>query len=291
MTNPIRGLMLTAAVLSLAACGAEPTAPSTPASVAGIIDDGFTPPELVAGEAWVCRVASGSLDVGTFNVEAPNGFNHETDWLVASPLMLHNGQCALVWKRYADSQIDPVVTLRVTQLHPGANFALDSIIGVSSPDPFGVEMPIATFTANFWHGSRAIFHESLGEAPTACTYPQHYFRVINTAWPRYSEGTLFYSSGKTWREAFSTPPLNNPYWILARRFIGASLNQMNGTPVPPNVLQAMTYAQSYFLHATPEAPIPQGLTYWHIIGWSNLLEAYNQGQLGPGPCGSNEIPN
>lgn len=120
-----------------------------------------------------------------------------------------------------------------------------------------------------------------------CTYTQGYWKTHSAAGPApYDNGwkalpggrehnTVFFTSGKTWLQIWTTPPRGSAYINLAHQYMAAKLNVLNGASAPPNVLGAITTAEAYFTAGG----------VGQVAGLASLLDDYNNGLVGPGHCG------
>ncbi|MHC4942532.1 MAG: DNRLRE domain-containing protein [Planctomycetota bacterium] len=98
--------------------------------------------------------------------------------------------------------------------------------------------------------------------PTTCrthgywkTHSEHGPAPYDSTWAELPDGadTPFFSSGKSYYEVLWTPPKKgNAYYILARQFIAAQLNMLNGAYMPPKVVHVWNKAFKLFSHFTPE---------------------------------------
>jgi len=117
-------------------------------------------------------------------------------------------------------------------------------------------------------------HSELGPAP----YDDTWALLAKGA------GTPFFNSGKTWHQAFWTPPSGgNAYWILAHQYQAAVLNELNGASVPANVAAAIKEAATYLANY-PANNNPKGKTRTRMQELAGLLASYNEGTIGPGHC-------
>lgn len=129
-----------------------------------------------------------------------------------------------------------------------------------------------TLTPGYWKT-----HSEFGPAP------------FDDTWNELADGasTVFFLSGQSWYEVLWTPPKGNAYYILARAYMAASLNFLNGASAPPEVLDAWNEATDLFETYTPadidalrgnRPPRPR------FLELAGLLDMYNNGLLGPGHC-------
>jgi hypothetical protein len=126
-------------------------------------------------------------------------------------------------------------------------------------------------------------HSSFGPAP------------YDPTWALIGEdSTFFLATDKdgnplSWYAVLWTPPKGNAYFILARAYIAATLNGLNGASATEQVIDAMAEAEALFETMTVEqvgalrgnqAPRPR------IIELAGILDMYNNGigGLGPDSC-------
>lgn len=139
----------------------------------------------------------------------------------------------------------------------------------------------------------ATVHVAVPEAcvQDGCTYTQGYWKThskygpapYDATWALIGEDTLFFSSGKSWYQAFWTPPTGgNAYYILAHQYMAARLNVLAGAGVPANVQSAIDQATAWFTGRSPAAP--KGAARTTAINLAGILAAYNEGTIGPGHC-------
>lgn len=124
-----------------------------------------------------------------------------------------------------------------------------------------------------------------GGGMEGCTYTQGYWQRWTDRWPMgYSPDDTFYNSDQTWIGVLQTPAGGNAYYILAHQFIAATLNVANGAAAPSEVQSALANAAAYFAVATPDNPEPDGYSRSDLIAWADLLDDFNNGEIGPGHC-------
>ena len=132
-----------------------------------------------------------------------------------------------------------------------------------------------------------------------CTLTQGYWKThskegpapYDAAWELVDEGdldedTIFYGSGQTWYEVLWTPPKRgNVYYILAHQFIAAKLNILNGAATTPEVNTTLALAEDFFETYGPDDRSLKGAVLRSTaISYSNVLDDYNNGDIGPGHC-------
>lgn len=86
--------------------------------------------------------------------------------------------------------------------------------------------------------------------------------------------------GKTYFEIVNTPPEGDAWLILAQQWIVVLLNAVDGCEVPPDVYQALWDAE-ILLYGSCGSIDPSERE--EAIGLAELLEAYNEGLMGPLP--------
>jgi hypothetical protein len=141
-----------------------------------------------------------------------------------------------------------------------------------------------------------------------CSYSQGYFKTHPEAWPLLIDlplgpDTPFFMSGMTWMQVLSTSPGGNGYFILAKQYIAAVLNQARGACVPSGVQETITQATNWFSTntqgtdkiGTGKDAIPAtGCYVTSACGvqkdWGAILESYNLGgyEDGPDHCGDDD---
>jgi len=128
-----------------------------------------------------------------------------------------------------------------------------------------------------------------------CTLTQGYWKThskygpapYDDTWAQIGEDTTFFQSGQSYYQVLRAAPQGNAYYILAQQYIAASLNQLNGASIPPNVLTDFNTATSLFNQYTPaqiaalkgSSPVRKQFT-----ALAETLDKYNNGVTGPGHC-------
>lgn len=95
------------------------------------------------------------------------------------------------------------------------------------------------------------------------------------------EYTPFFTSGKSWYSVMTVPPAGDAYYTLARQYVAAKLNILNGTSTVPAVDAAMTGATNFFNTNKPGAKLSNTVKN-QLTTWANTLDQYNTGLIGPG---------
>jgi hypothetical protein len=126
---------------------------------------------------------------------------------------------------------------------------------------------------------------------TGCTLTQGYWKTHSTygpapyddTWALKVEGTLFFASGKTWYQALQIAPAGNAYWILAKQYIAAILNQLGGASSTPAVTVALNWSTTFFNAHTPATSLTKAEKTL-VVTNAGILDQYNNGLIGPGHC-------
>ncbi len=130
--------------------------------------------------------------------------------------------------------------------------------------------PGCTLSANYWRS-----HAHLG------------WRSYNDTWDligAQKENTTFFRSGDSYIISMYRLGLLNPYWTLARAYIAAKLNKLNGATMPTAVNNAFNEATSIFTTYTPSQMLFNLSLRRQVVKVAATLRGYNQGRSGPGRC-------
>jgi hypothetical protein len=124
-----------------------------------------------------------------------------------------------------------------------------------------------TLSANYWRT-----HSRDGEAP------------FDDTWERLAESgrAQFFNAGETYEEILAGGAGEGAYYRLARAYIAAELNGINGAPLPDDVARAFEEATVEFLAADPERLDAQARSRLEAL--AEVLEQYNAGAREPGAC-------
>jgi hypothetical protein len=149
--------------------------------------------------------------------------------------------------------------------------------GATGSDNWTVAVDIpcggCTLTQGYWKT-----HSEFGPAPYDDTWAQ----LPNGA------STVFFLSGKSWYEAFRTPPAGNAYYNLAHQYMAASLNLLNGAASTPEVNAAIAWAESRFFNLHGPNNFPKNLRN-QVLQMATTLDKYNNGLVGPGHCSGDVV--
>lgn len=93
----------------------------------------------------------------------------------------------------------------------------------------------------------------------------------------------------TYYEVFAAVQKLSPaYWTLAKQFIGVTLNELAGAPIPGDTQSYMIYVAAQFSQNTPEQiaamKITDHTTWQYLIDIAGYLESYNKGKEGVPKC-------
>lgn len=153
---------------------------------------------------------------------------------------------------------------------------------------------------------QAIAFESTCDPETGCTSTQGYWQTHNESfrggapadetWEELgpdAEQTEFFDSGQSYFDVIWAPVKGNKAMILAHQYIAAELNVLSGASMPSDVQDAFDAATDWFTaNATgDEFPVVKGADGADLTEWSEILTAYNEGEIGPGHCDDVEEEN
>ena len=141
------------------------------------------------------------------------------------------------------------------------------------------EEPGCTLTQGYWKT-----HSTYGPAP----YDDAWALVPREAAIIEGADTPFFSSGQTWYEVLWTPPKGRAYYQLAHQYIAARLNILNGASSTDRVDAALIWAEEFFTDRDPSVKLSDTLRD-RARNKANLLDRYNNGEIGPGHCSEEEI--
>lgn len=144
-----------------------------------------------------------------------------------------------------------------------ASFTVDGNVPCSSG---------CSLTPGYWKT-----HSSFGPAP------------YDDTWARLPGGagaeTPFFLSGSTYYRVLWTPTAGNAYYTLARAYIAAELNRLNGADFT-DAASAFAQATTIFETYGPEDPAfgRRSTTRTQTLALAQTLDNYNNGLIGPGHC-------
>jgi hypothetical protein len=132
--------------------------------------------------------------------------------------------------------------------------------------------------------------------PTAdgCTLPAEYWRThsrdgsapFDDTWDLLGDDTKtkFFNAAETYDQILGAGAGagSGPYYRLARAYIAAELNSINGASFPDDVARAFEEATALFLAADPAQLEAAAAARSEAL--ANLLDDFNAGAAGPGTC-------
>jgi hypothetical protein len=89
--------------------------------------------------------------------------------------------------------------------------------------------------------------------------------------------------GLTYYEALSTPVAGNAWWILSRAYVAAYMNGLNGADTTA-ITAALAEAYALLAANDPSLGKAKGSTRIRMTELAAILDAYNNGLIGPGHC-------
>jgi len=128
--------------------------------------------------------------------------------------------------------------------------------------------------------------------PQGCTLDRGYWlehgkdgpRAYDEIWDRVAaDGAKapFFNSGRSYGEIFADSESENPYDRLARAYIGAELNRLNGARTPTEVSEAIDQAVALLISQTTASAADMASEF---SGLAQDLEAFVAGSSGVGLC-------
>lgn len=131
-----------------------------------------------------------------------------------------------------------------------------------------------TLTPGYWKT-----HSEYGPVPEA---------KQDDTWNSLADGpdTEFFSTDESWYEVLRTSPRGDPYFILARAYIAAYLNEQNGAGVPDEVADALEYAEDLLEDYSPGS-VPKNMKT-DFTRTAGILDAYNNGEMGVPHCSEDD---
>jgi hypothetical protein len=197
------------------------------------------------------------------------------------PLSLNDGQCSPIATIPPAGADDVIVTVRE---NASAAYKLDHL--TLALGPLSPQTITGTSSTSFEgvHGATVVFHNVPVTPPTpsGCTFTQGYYKNKGK---NLLPGGTFFLSGQSWHSVLETAPKQgNAYYILAHQYIAAVMNAKSAS-VPSSVAAAIASATTYFGKATPDDwSAGDAYSKNQLTSWADLLDSYNNGQVGPGHC-------
>ena len=206
---------------------------------------------------------------------------------------LTDGECKEVW-------IEGGVGIDVTVIESViAGFTTTvKVTGVGGP----VSGPTAGYSATVHpagNPAAGFLVEYVNTEQVGCTFTQGYWKThsiygpagpADDAWNLLPGGlgpnTVFFLSGQTWLAVFNTSGGGNAYYTLAKQYMAAVLNGLNGANTS-SVAAAIASATTLFNTYTPAqigALSGGNALRQQFLSLASTLESFNTGATGPGHC-------
>lgn len=125
-----------------------------------------------------------------------------------------------------------------------------------------------------------------------CTLPADYWRThgrggeapFDDTWDLLADDaeTKFFNAAETYDQIFAAGAGSGPYYRLARAYIAAELNSINGAPFPDEVARAFEEATALFLAADPAQLEAASVARFEAL--TSVLDDFNAGGAGPDTC-------
>lgn len=238
--------------------------------------------EILVNEPWTVGMPAGIVDVGESCVENlpwSETFTYPAaePYITAGPYSADNASnCQL--PDNPTGWIDNTATF----------MTVDNEISDTADEQVPVCVPqndSCTLTQGYWktHSEHGPAPESIGWygiAPTLVIDENNEEIIAD------QEGNvanmIFFWSEQTYYQVLWTPPKGNAYYNLAHQWIATYLNQMNGSSMPADVLDAFTQAQVLLeTYAPGDVDKKIGRLFKALYP---ILDDYNNGDIGPGHC-------
>ena len=136
--------------------------------------------------------------------------------------------------------------------------------------------------------------------PTAggCTLPAEYWRThsrdggapFDDTWDLLGDDakTKFFNAPETYDQILVAGVGSGPYYRLARAYIAAELNSINGASFPDDMARAFEEATVLFLAADPAQLEAAAVARFEAL--ANVLDDFSAGVVGPGSCRPQPAP-
>ena len=125
-----------------------------------------------------------------------------------------------------------------------------------------------------------------------CTLPADYWRAhsrqgaapFDDVWDRLGDGgrAQFFNAPESYQQILADGVQDGPYYRLAKAYVAAELNSVNGAPFSDAASAAFEQATGLFLAAKPEQLEPDAVPRFAAL--AAVLEQFNAGTAGPGAC-------
>ncbi|MBW2525713.1 MAG: hypothetical protein JRI23_16135 [Deltaproteobacteria bacterium] len=214
---------------------------------------------------------SAAVDFSAADITGIDGCVDVTDTLVGALGDVCVGDAPKTWNY--DLEIGPFPVCGLYEVENTARLVTNDQ-GLTDADTWRVDIEVecpedggCSLTPGYWKT-----HSQEGPAPYDDTWAQLPLQ----------EDTPFYNSGGTYYDALWRPIRGDAYYILARAFIAAQLNGLNGSSLDA-VSAVYAQAEHMFETLTP-ADAAKGKNRKLFIQLAQVLDAYNNGIIGPGHC-------
>jgi PASTA domain len=131
-----------------------------------------------------------------------------------------------------------------------------------------------------------------------CTLPAEYWRThsrdgaapFDNTWDLLGDdtGTKFFNAAETHEQILAQGVGAGPYYRLARAYIAAQLNSINGAALPKEAASAFEAATALFLDADPAQLETASVARFEAL--ADVLDEFNAGAAGPGGCPAQSDP-
>ena len=103
-------------------------------------------------------------------------------------------------------------------------------------------------------------------------------------WDRLGDGgkAPFFNAPESYQQILADGVQGSPYYRLAKAYVAAELNSVNGAPFSNATSAAFEEATGLFLAARPEQIEPEAVPRFAAL--AAALEQFNAGAAGPGTC-------
>jgi PASTA domain/PEP-CTERM motif len=107
---------------------------------------------------------------------------------------------------------------------------------------------------------------------------------FDDVWDRLGEGgeAKFFNAPESYEQILADGVGDGPYYRLAKAYVAAELNSVNGAPFSNAAAAAFEQATGLFLAAKPEQVEPDAAPRYMAL--ATTLEEFNAGTAGPGVC-------
>ena len=292
--------------------------PTLPAKVTGVTDTVSGPPGIPASvtcPALPVTLAPGASIVCTYSAALPDGaarVNSATATVDATSKVKGGSGTAAVTFGNPTTLVDECVEVKDDK-GGTSPVVLGSVCADKAPKTFSYAMDIGPYatcgqyaftnTAHFkTNDTRTTGSDSHTiavsvtckyEGGDGCTLTQGYWKThsehgpapYDDTWALLTNGadTAFFDSGMTYHKVMRTPPKGNAYFILAKQYVAAVLNGLNGAD-QSDIQSTLDAAEALFdAQGTNDVTLTKAETK-KAKSLASILDKYNNGKIGPGHC-------